>query len=50
MVEVEHAGDSVEAESVEFENIEPVLDVGKEEMEYLVFVVVKAIGRFQTEA
>ena len=42
MIEVKHRGDAIEAEAVEVEALKPVLTIGEEEVEHLVFSVVKA--------
>jgi len=43
-VQIEHAGDPVESESVHPELIEPIPAIGKKEMENLGFAVVETTG------
>ena len=42
MIIINHAGNSVEPESVKFEFFKPVAAVGKEEMNNIIFPIVKS--------
>ena len=42
MIKVKHRGDAIEAETVEVKALEPILTIGEEEVEHLIFPVVKA--------
>ena len=42
MTIIEHGGHTVEAETIEMVFLQPVLTIGKEEVEHLVLAIVKA--------